>query len=103
MIELGTGTLNTTLSILVGLGAGVVAGALFFGGLLLTTRRLVDGQARPLRFVGSFLIRMAVVTAGAWVVATTGGLAGVAAYLTGLLAARTGLVALVRRGNATNA
>jgi len=45
-------------------GAGVLLGAIFFGGLWWTVRRSVSSPRPALWFLGSLLVRMSVVLAG---------------------------------------
>jgi F1F0 ATPase subunit 2 len=80
----------------IGLVTGLVAGVIFFGGLRWTLARLATTRHPLLLTVASFVVRGAVV-AGLLVVVSQGVLARVLAGLVGILAARTAMVALVRR------
>lgn len=83
--------------VLIGLGTGVLAGLVFFGGLRWTVSRLAENRSPAVWAMGSFMVRSAIVVAlfllmldGSFV----RGLAGMA----GLLLARTVVVAAVRQG-----
>lgn len=82
--------------IAIGFCAGLVAGAVFFGGLRWTLSRLPTTRRPLLLTVASFLVRTAVV-AGVLVAVSDGVLARILAGLVGILAVRTAMVALVRR------
>ncbi|MEX1279779.1 MAG: ATP synthase subunit I [Acidimicrobiia bacterium] len=84
--------------LLIGLGAGILAGIVFFGGLRWTVERLPLVRRPGLLISASFLIRT-VVLAGVLVLASQGDLVRVVAGLVGVIAARTAIVALVRRGD----
>jgi F1F0 ATPase subunit 2 len=73
---------------------GVLLGALFFGGLWLTARRLVESPRPGLLLLGSYLLRLALVGVGFYGVLRTWGTPAVFAALLGLLVTR---VLLVRR------
>lgn len=75
----------------VGLLAGVVLGAFFFGGLMLTVRRLPTARRPTVLALSSFAVRTAVVVVGlAWV--AQGGWRRLAGALVGLIAIRVMLV-----------
>jgi F1F0 ATPase subunit 2 len=57
-------TMNEFLSLTSALGAGVLLGALFFGGLWWTVRKGVSSQRPALWFFGSLLLRMSITLAG---------------------------------------
>lgn len=83
-----TGDLET---VGVGLLAGVVLGAVFFGGLMLTVRRLPTARRPAALALSSFVVRTAVVLAGlAWV--AQGDWRRLAGALVGLVAMRVMLV-----------
>ncbi|MEX1286802.1 MAG: ATP synthase subunit I [Acidimicrobiia bacterium] len=84
--------------LLIGLGAGILAGIVFFGGLRWTVERLPLVRRPGLLISASFLIRT-VVLAGVLVLASQGDLVRVVAGLVGVIAARTAIVALARRGD----
>ena len=82
---------------LMGLALGLVAGVLFYGGLYATTRLLTHSRSVGLIFAGSFLLRVAIASAGAWYVATRGGHLALLFYLFAMIGARTVLVRRIRR------
>ncbi|MCU0725994.1 MAG: ATP synthase subunit I [Planctomycetes bacterium] len=57
-------TLHEILGVLPALGTGVVLGAIFYGGLWLTVRRGLGSTKPALWFLGSLLVRIAIVLAG---------------------------------------
>ncbi len=83
-------------TLLLGLGLGLVAGLVFFGGLYATTRLLSRSWAGVI-FAGSFLLRVAVAAGGAWFVATRGDTLPLLAYLLAMIGVRLALVRRVRR------
>ncbi|MGO9593449.1 MAG: ATP synthase subunit I [Steroidobacteraceae bacterium] len=56
--------MNEFLSLTSALGAGVLLGAFFFGGLWWTVRKGVSSQRPALWFFGSLLLRMSITLAG---------------------------------------
>lgn len=80
----------------VGLPAGLVAGALFFGGLRWTVSQLATVRRPALLAAASFVLRTGVVVA-ILLVSTDGRLLRILAALGGFLIARTVLVSRVRR------
>ena len=56
--------MNEILLLTLALSAGVVLGAVFFGGLLWTVRKGVASTQPALWFLGSMLLRMAIALAG---------------------------------------
>lgn len=56
--------MNEILSLLPAVFAGIVLGVLFFGGLWLTVRKGLDSKNATLIFMGSLIIRMAIVLLG---------------------------------------
>ncbi len=58
---------ETVMLVLAG-GAGVLLGAIFFGGLWCTVRKGVSSQRPALWFLGSMLVRTGIVVAGFYVV-----------------------------------
>ena len=56
--------MNETFSLILAGGAGVVLGAIFFGGLWWTVRRGVLSSRPALWFLGSGLLRMSIALAG---------------------------------------
>ncbi len=77
------------------LGAGLVLGAVFFGGLWWTVRRGLTGAAPAVWFGLSALTRMAVVVCGLYCFARLG-LPSLIACLCGLLVARSAVRHLTR-------
>ena len=61
--------MNETLPLLLAGLAGVVLGAMFFGGLWWTVQKTVSSQRPALWFFGSFLLRMSLVLLGFYGVA----------------------------------
>ena len=55
---------NEPVSLLLALAAGVLLGAMFFGGLWWTTRRGVSSKLPALWFVGSLVLRMTAALTG---------------------------------------
>jgi F1F0 ATPase subunit 2 len=60
--------MNNVLLLAVALGAGLVLGAIFFGGLWWTVRKGVFSKSPALWFLGSMLLRMGLVLAGVYFV-----------------------------------
>ena len=56
--------MNETLTLVLAWVAGVVLGAIFFGGLWWTVRKGVSSQRPALWFLGSLLLRMSIALAG---------------------------------------
>ncbi len=56
--------MNEVLSLLPAVFAGILLGVLFFGGLWLTVRKGLDSKNATLMFMGSLIIRMAIVLLG---------------------------------------
>jgi F1F0 ATPase subunit 2 len=61
--------MNEFVSLTVALAAGVLLGAIFFGGLWWTVRKGVSSQRPALWFFGSLLSRMSITLAGFYLVA----------------------------------
>ncbi|HLV92997.1 MAG TPA: ATP synthase subunit I [Aequorivita sp.] len=55
---------NEVLGLLPAVFAGIILGVLFFGGLWLTVRKGLNSKKPTLIFMGSLVIRMAIVIAG---------------------------------------
>lgn len=85
----------TLIDVAIGLVAGTVAGALFFGGLHWTVQRLQDSR-RPLLLASVSLIVRAFVLAGLLVVASDGRFLRIAVALAAILAVRTAMVRRAR-------
>jgi F1F0 ATPase subunit 2 len=81
----------------VGLVAGVILGAVFFGGLWWTTQRLPTTPRPALLLSSSLLVRVLALAVGLLLIAQLGGGALLFAAL-GLVAARIGLTRLAVRG-----
>ncbi|MDY0166148.1 MAG: ATP synthase subunit I [Thermoguttaceae bacterium] len=60
---------NDVITLVLAGGAGVVLGAAFFGGLWWTVRRGLSAKRPAVWFLGSFLVRAAILLAGFWLVA----------------------------------
>ena len=60
--------MNETVMLVLAGGAGVLLGAIFFGGLWWTVRKGVSSQRPALWFLGSMLVRTGIVVAGFYVV-----------------------------------
>ena len=56
--------MNEVLTLALALAAGVLLGAIFFGGLWLTVRKGVSSKQPALWFFGSLLLRMSIVLGG---------------------------------------
>ena len=56
--------MNEVISLLPALFAGIILGIIFFGGLLLTVRMGLSSKRPTLIFMGSMIIRMAIVVIG---------------------------------------
>ena len=61
--------MNETLTLVLAWVAGLVLGAIFFGGLWWTVRKGVSSQRPALWFFGSLLLRMGIALAGFYFVA----------------------------------
>ena len=61
--------MNDILTLVLAGVAGIVLGALFFGGLWWTVRTALSSRQPALWFLGSFLVRAGIVLAGFYVVA----------------------------------
>ena len=57
-------TMNETLTLVLAWVAGVLLGAIFFGGLWWTVRKGVSSKQPALWFFGSLLLRMSIALAG---------------------------------------
>jgi len=81
-------TLTDSIGILLSLGAGLALGIVFFGGLWLTVRKGTTSSAPALWFLGSFLLRTAIVVAGFYFIVAGGHLARLVAALIGFVIMR---------------
>jgi F1F0 ATPase subunit 2 len=86
------------LQLAIGLGAGMLAGAGFFGGLALTVRRLTTSRHPALLMVLSLLVRLAILALTLLVVAYWSSFPALATYVVGVVAARRAVVAKVEAG-----
>ncbi|MFW5743366.1 MAG: ATP synthase subunit I [Spirochaetota bacterium] len=84
--------------LLLGVIAGLAAGALYFGGLYTTTRRFATSRRPGLLMALSFVGRTLAIAAAAVLVATTLGASPLLAFAVGLTLVRVGLVAWARCG-----
>ena len=75
--------MNETLTLVLALVAGVVLGAMFFGGLWWTVRKGVSSKQPALWFLGSLLLRMGIALAGFYFVVrrSLGAAAGVSPWI----------------------
>lgn len=92
---------NTLIWVLAGL-AGVVLGAIFYGGLWWTVRRGVSARRPALWFIGSLFLRMALVAAGFFLVGG-GQLPRLLACLLGFILARVIVLRLTAKPEARHA
>ncbi|HLU30561.1 MAG TPA: ATP synthase subunit I [Acidimicrobiia bacterium] len=83
--------------LLIGVGTGALAGVAFFGGLRWTVSHLIDNQRAAVWAAGSFVIRSAIVIA-LFLLMMDGSFTRAMAGLSGLILARTAIVAALRRG-----
>ena len=87
--------MNETLTLILAGAAGVVLGAIFFGGLWWTVRKGVASPSPALWFFGSLLARMGITLAGFYLVGN-GHWQRLVACLVGFVAARLLVVWLTR-------
>ena len=88
--------MNEPTTLTLALAAGLLLGAIFFGGLWWTIRRAVSSRRPGAWFVGSLLTRMAVCVGGFFLVAR-GDWRRLLACLLGFLIARILVVRLTRK------
>ena len=88
--------MNETATLILALPAGLLLGAIFFGGLWWTTRRGISSPGPAVWFFASFLLRTLIALAGFYFVAH-GDWRRLTACLLGFLLAR-GLVTRLTRG-----
>jgi len=79
--------MNETLTLILAWAAGLVLGAIFFGGLWWTVRRAMASSQPALWFVGSLLLRTGIVMVG-FVVVSGGHAETMVACLVGFVIAR---------------
>ncbi len=82
---------------------GLAAGGVFFGGLWLSTVRIIQSQHRVGLVIGSFLLRSVVAVGLAWLAVHLAGQWGILTFLLGLTAVRFLLIGMARRKRADNA
>lgn len=87
--------MSDTVTLMLAWGAGLVLGAVFFGGLWWTVRRGVSRQRPALWFAGSLLLRMGIALAGFYFV-SDGRWQRLLACLLGFLIARFIVTRLTR-------
>jgi len=87
--------MRMSLHIALAVAAGVVLGGLYFGGLWYTVQRLGAVRRPGLLMLGGYVVRMAVLAAGIWLVGG-GEWTRLAACLAGVLIARAAACRLVR-------
>lgn len=86
----------TVFRVVAAAAAGLVLGAVYFWGLWWTSRRVGTTRAPGLLFTGSFVVRMAVLLGGLWLV-TRGRLVETAVAVIAILISRRFVVNAVRR------
>lgn len=79
--------------LVLGLLAGVLVGALYFGGMWITARRLLRARNPAILVLGSYLARLAVLGAAFYWIARSGGATAAIAALLGVVGARQLIVA----------
>jgi F1F0 ATPase subunit 2 len=87
--------MSETFSILLALLAGIALGLAFFGGLWWTVRRAASCESPALLLFGSYLVRMALVLCGFYLI-SQGNWKRLAASLFGLLIGRILVIRLTR-------
>ena len=90
--------MNESLSLAAALGAGVLLGAFFFGGLWWTVRQGVSSKRVALWFFGSMLLRMGIVLLGFYVILGSSW-QGLLAGLLGFTVARLTVTRLIQVAN----
>lgn len=83
------------IALVLGVGAGVVLGGLYFGALWLTVRRIPDARRPGLLVAGSYAVRLGVLGVGLVAVVRGGGAPSLMGALLGLLVIRQLMVARV--------
>lgn len=87
--------MSESLKLILALPAGVLLGALFFGGLWWTVQRSLVSAQPAILILGSFLLRTVVTLAG-FRVALLGGWQALAACMIGFLIARVVVTRIIR-------
>jgi F1F0 ATPase subunit 2 len=93
--------MNETIILVAALAAGILLGAIFFGGLWWTVRKGVTAKNPALWFLGSVLLRMGIALAGFYFVAR-GDWKKLLLCLLGFLIARVVVLRLTRPNKETN-
>jgi F1F0 ATPase subunit 2 len=93
--------MNETIILVAALAAGILLGAIFFGGLWWTVRKGVTAKNPALWFLGSVLLRMGIALAGFYLVAR-GDWKKLLLCLLGFLIARVVVLRLTRPNKETN-
>jgi F1F0 ATPase subunit 2 len=93
--------MNETIILAAALAAGVLLGAIFFGGLWWTVRKGMTAKSPALWFLGSSLLRMGIVLAGFYFVAR-GDWKKLLPCLLGFLIARFAVLRLTRSNKEIN-
>lgn len=86
----------TVFRIVAAAAAGLVLGAVYFWGLWWTSRRVGRTRVPGLLFMGSFVVRMAILLGGLWLV-TGGRLVETAVAVIGIFVARRFVINAVQR------
>lgn len=86
---------------MVGLGAGLVLGMVYFGGLWLTSTRINRSRHAPLLTAGSFLGRCAIILAGLYLVIRFVGLIGIVSTLPGFVVMQLFFIRRAMKGTST--
>jgi F1F0 ATPase subunit 2 len=94
--------MSESLKLILALPAGMLLGALFFGGLWWTVQRSLLSAQPAILILGSFLLRTVVTLAG-FRVALLGGWQALAACMIGFLIARVVVTRIVRQPRADKA
>lgn len=94
--------MSESLKLVLALPAGVLLGALFFGGLWWTVQRSLVSAQPAILILGSFLLRTVVTLAG-FRAALLGGWQALAACMIGFLIARIVVTRIVRQPRADKA
>ena len=90
--------MNETLTLVLASVAGILLGALFFGGLWWTVQKGVSSKRSALWFLGSLLLRMSIALAGIYFV-SGGHWERLLACLIGFIMARLIILRLTRAAN----
>lgn len=94
--------MNETVALVLALGAGLILGAIFFGGLWWTIGKAVSSDRAALWFFGSLLARMGIVLAGFFVIARSHRWQSLVTCLVGFVMARLIVTWLTRPRSGDN-